>query len=219
MRGKELLTPDQRKDLLRLSFETEKELAFYYTFSDFDLEIINRHRRDYNRLGFAIQLCLLRHPGCSLANINMPDIPENLLKYVADQLKVRPSIFELYARRDTTRREHLEEIRQEYGYRTFTIRDYRKLSKALQSHAAKNGSTIYLVQTALQELRREKIILPAIPTVERAVWETRRRVEERIFNVLTSSLTPSQQEKLDKLLIPMEGTSKTYLAMVKRSTR
>ncbi|MGG2067481.1 Tn3 family transposase [Bacillus sp. S14(2024)] len=213
MRGKELLTSEQRKDLLRLSFETEHELAIYYTFSDFDLEIINRHRRDYNRLGFAIQLCLLRHPGCSF--IDMPDVPEELLQFVAGQLKVSPSAFELYANRDATRREHLEEIRQEYSYRAFTLRDYRSLSKALQPHAAKNGNAMYLIQMALQELRKERIIFPAVPTIERVVWETRKRAEEKIFKILTSSLTPSQQEKLDGLLLPMKDNPRTYLGWLK----
>lgn len=74
---------------------------------------------------------------------------------------------------------------------------------------------MYLIQTALQELRKEKIILPAIPTIERAVWEVRKRTEEKIFKVLTSSLTSAQQEKLDRLLHPMPNTSKTYLSWLR----
>lgn len=112
MRGKELLTSEQRKELLRLSFTTENELAMYYTLSESDIEIINRHRRSHNRLGFAVQLCVLRNPGCSL--VDLPEIPESLLQFVAKQIEVDPDIFSLYARRDPTRREHLEEIRQEY---------------------------------------------------------------------------------------------------------
>jgi TnpA family transposase len=69
MRGKELLTPEQRKELLWLSLETKYELATHYTLSDVDLEIIHRHRRDYNRLGFAIQLCVWRYPSCSLVDV------------------------------------------------------------------------------------------------------------------------------------------------------
>ncbi|MGY3187607.1 hypothetical protein ACVWXS_002312 [Lysinibacillus sp. TE18511] len=62
---------------------------------------------------------------------------------------------------------------------------------------------MYLIQTALQKLRKEKIILPAIPKIERAVWEVRKRTEEKISKVLTSSLTSSQQEKLDRILHPI----------------
>lgn len=56
VRGRELLTQEQRKLLMQMPCE-EWELATYYTFSNQDLIIINNHRRDDNRLGFAVQLC------------------------------------------------------------------------------------------------------------------------------------------------------------------
>ncbi|MGM0715029.1 Tn3 family transposase [Brevibacillus parabrevis] len=70
----------------------EWELATYYTFSQHDLEIINRHRRDYNRLGFAVQLALLRYPGWSITDIK--EIPDFLLHYLAKQLgRIEKTIF------------------------------------------------------------------------------------------------------------------------------
>ncbi|WP_192940595.1 DUF4158 domain-containing protein [Staphylococcus simulans] len=110
---KELLTPDQRKEILSLNNLSEFEFTSYYSLSDYDIEVVNRHRRDHNRLGFALQLCILRNPGCTLNS--MLDIPDNLIAYVAKQIDVNPDVFSSYAKRDTTRREHLEEIRQVYG--------------------------------------------------------------------------------------------------------
>ncbi|MCR6869412.1 DUF4158 domain-containing protein, partial [Bacillus thuringiensis] len=43
--------------------EDEWVLGTYYTFSKRDLEIINKRRREENRLGFAVQLAILRYPG------------------------------------------------------------------------------------------------------------------------------------------------------------
>ncbi|WML39627.1 DUF4158 domain-containing protein [Neobacillus sp. OS1-2] len=57
-RGRELLTPDQRLALMQIP-EDEWILGTYYTFSKRDLEIINKRRREENRLGFAIQLGVL----------------------------------------------------------------------------------------------------------------------------------------------------------------
>ena len=71
------------------------------------MEIINRHRRDYNRLGFAVQLCCLRNPGWTLGSIN--EIPSKVLQYIAEQLQVSPKEFEQYAQRENTRFEHLQE--------------------------------------------------------------------------------------------------------------
>ncbi|WP_147542753.1 DUF4158 domain-containing protein [Bacillus smithii] len=38
-------------------------LGTYHTFSKPDLEIINKQRREENRLGFAVQLAVLQYPG------------------------------------------------------------------------------------------------------------------------------------------------------------
>jgi TnpA family transposase len=69
MAKKELLTGEQRENILELNQLSEFEFASYYSLSDDDIDVINHHRRDSNRLGFAIQLCLVRYPGCTLSNI------------------------------------------------------------------------------------------------------------------------------------------------------
>lgn len=87
MRGKELLTIDQRLEWMPPP-NGEWELATYYTFLQHDLEIILRHRRDYNRLGFAVQLALLRYPGWSLTD--MKEIPDFLASIVLTQKELLP---------------------------------------------------------------------------------------------------------------------------------
>jgi len=80
-----LLTEEQRLEFTHMPQNiSEWKIAKYYTFTDNDMEIINRHRRDYNRHGFAVQLCCLRNPGWSLGNIN--DISDKALTYIAEQL-------------------------------------------------------------------------------------------------------------------------------------
>lgn len=67
-RGRELLTPEQRQALMQIP-EDEWVLGTYYTFAKRDLEIINKRRREENRLGFAIQLAVLRYPGWPYTHI------------------------------------------------------------------------------------------------------------------------------------------------------
>ncbi|MGR9727026.1 DUF4158 domain-containing protein, partial [Escherichia coli] len=45
---------------------TLQQCLRYYTFNDSDLSLIRQRRGDANRLGFAVQLCLLRYPGYAL---------------------------------------------------------------------------------------------------------------------------------------------------------
>lgn len=102
-----LLTEDQRLEFTQIPQNiSEYEIVKYYTFSTYDINIINKHRRDYNRLGFAVQLALLRNPGWSLISIN--SIPESVLNYIAKQIEVSPKELELYTQRENTRLEHLQ---------------------------------------------------------------------------------------------------------------
>lgn len=81
MRGKELLTAEQRVEFMQIPSDNDWDLGTYYTFSQHDLDIINNHRRDHNRLGFAVQLAVLRFPGWSLSDLKM--IPDSALSYIA----------------------------------------------------------------------------------------------------------------------------------------
>src|SRR5690625_1238709 len=145
-RGKELLTADQRTEFVRIPLDmTERELEIYYTFSQYDLEIINRHRRDHNRLGFAVQLCVLRYPGWSLSYVE--PIPDLVIQYIAKHINADPDSFSLYAKRDPTKHENLEEIRQVFGYQNFSPSKYRKTAQFLMQHALQNGNSMYLLHT------------------------------------------------------------------------
>ncbi|MEX1028913.1 MAG: DUF4158 domain-containing protein [Paenibacillaceae bacterium] len=213
MRGKELLTAEQREEFMQVPSSSNWDLGTYYTFSQDDLDIINNHRRDHNRLGFAIQLAVLRFPGWTLSDLKI--IPQTVLRYIAKQIGVEADVFSLYAQREPTRREHLEEIRQAYGYRNFTLREYRTISQTIFKYALENGNSVYLLRTTIDELRKQKIILPALTTLERMVWETRLRAEDKISRILISSLTPDQIAKLEIMLSHMPESSKTYLSWLR----
>ena len=213
MRGKELLTEEQRSECMRIPSDNDWDLGAYYTFSQYDLDIINKHRRDYNRLGFAVQLAVLRFPGWALSDYKM--IPDSVIDYIAKQAGVPPDVFSMYAQREQTRREHIDEIRQTYGYRNFTQQDYQSVSQAVLKYALDNGNAEYLLRAAIEDLRKAKIILPAITTIERAVWEARQSAEEEISKLLTASLSPKQIENLNQLLSPMPESSRTRLAWLR----
>ncbi|CZT26456.1 hypothetical protein PCPL58_p6020 (plasmid) [Pseudomonas cerasi] len=57
-----ILSASERDTLLALP-DSQDDLIRYYTFNESDLSLIRQRRGDANRLGFAIQLCLLRYPG------------------------------------------------------------------------------------------------------------------------------------------------------------
>ena len=77
-RGRELLTSEQRQVLMQIP-EDEWVLGTYYTFSKRDLEIINKRRREENRLGFAVQLAVLRYPGWPYTHIKTSRIQSYII--------------------------------------------------------------------------------------------------------------------------------------------
>ncbi len=83
-----ILSAADRIGLLALP-DTEDELIRHYTFSEADLSLIRQHRGDANRLGVAVQLCLLRFPGQGL----LPDVavPLPLLRWIGRQLRTDPT--------------------------------------------------------------------------------------------------------------------------------
>ncbi|OIJ09409.1 DDE transposase [Anaerobacillus arseniciselenatis] len=214
MRGKELLTLDQRNMFMSFPDDmTEHDMEMYYTFTSEDLAFINKHRRDHNRLGIALQLAVLRYPGWNLFQIK--DIPSQILDYIAKQIDVSPQEYTQYAKRVATRNEHLEELRQHYGYQNLSFGTYRIIAQYTLQRALENGNTDYLIRLTIEELRRQKVILPAMTTIERIVWEARQRAEERIFKSISSTLNETQKPKLDHLLDVSSTYSKTPLAWLR----
>jgi TnpA family transposase len=67
-----------------------------YALSSEDIAFAKEHRRSHNRLGFAIQLALVRDLGRLLRTGEVP--PQAVVSVVADQLGVDPAVFGLYRR-------------------------------------------------------------------------------------------------------------------------
>ncbi len=87
----------------------------HWFLSEEDRARIEERRRDHNRLGFAVQLCLLRYPGWPLGPTEDP--PQNLLKFVAEQLGTDTAELAEYSRRSQTRTDHAQELARLYRFR------------------------------------------------------------------------------------------------------
>lgn len=217
MEKRELLTPSQRKQFYEVPENmSQRELARYYTITPEEKSVINQQRGAPNRLGFAVQICYLRFPGRPLA-ADEP-VPNSNLSYIAKQMGISPSALEHYAsaRGGETRQEHLRKIRNQFGYRTFTTKEYRELAQWLLPTAMSTDKEIVLVESLITEMRNRKIILPAIYAIEHLGWSVRERAKNLTYKQLTKGLTAEQCESLDRLLNLREGTKLSYLAWLRK---
>src|SRR5438876_4061974 len=76
-----------------------------------------------------------------------------------------------------------------------------------------------LVGALVDEMRERKVLAPALSTIERLAWETRRRAERLVFVRLTAALTDVQRAQLDGLLVMKPGARMTALAMLRQPPR
>lgn len=89
--------------------------------------------------------------------------------------------------------------------------------KHLHQLALENGDAIHLLHECIDFLRKNKIILPAITTLERIVWEARAMAEKKLFNTVSQSLTNEQKEKLEDIITLQHSSesNKTILGWLK----
>jgi TnpA family transposase len=67
MSKKSVLSALEKISLMKLNDELREE---NHKLSESDMNVIQQHRGEENRLGFAVQLCYMRYPGTA-----MPDEP------------------------------------------------------------------------------------------------------------------------------------------------
>ena len=91
-------------------------------------------------------------------------------------------------------------MKKEYGYSSFSTNDSKFLLKYLVNLVFENNDSLFLMNQSLEYLRKNKIILPAITTLENLVWEAKNKSEKFIINTIVSSLNPTQRNKLNDIV-------------------
>jgi TnpA family transposase len=214
MPRRSVLSVIERDSLLALP-ENQDDLIRYYTFSEADLSIIRQHRGAANRLGFAIQLCTMRYPGILLTTRHIAITP--LLNWVCKQLNIEPSVWQRYAQRAETRREHRLELQAVFGFKPFTMKYYQPAVHSLQALSWQTDKGIVLATALIQNMRQQSILLPSINVIERICAEAITRGNRHIYKTLTVSLSDVQRKKIDALLTLHEDKKITTMAWLRQS--
>jgi TnpA family transposase len=209
MPRRSVLSSAERENLFKFP-ETEEELIRYYTLNDADLALIKQRRGDENKLGIAVQLCLLRFPGQGL----LPGLgaPDTLVSSLSQQLQIDPLSWSKYAERDATRREHLLELRNYLGLEVFKVGHHRQCIKASTELAMQTDKGVVLAEYIIDYLRKGSVIVPAVDVIERVCAEAITRADRRIHGLLSDSLDKRHQDHLDELLLRKPESKITWLA-------
>lgn len=197
MPRRSILSITEKQSLIALP-DNQAEFIRHYSFSESDLSIIRQRRGDANRLGFAIQLCYMRYPGIILGVNETPDT--YLLDFVSKQLGLPTNAWDSYSLREQTRREHLVELQQSFGFKVFSHFNYPQYVTYLTVLAIDTDKGIVLAEHLINHLRTQNVLLPAISTLEQICAEASIQANKIIYDRLTTGLTDIHLDKLDKLL-------------------
>jgi hypothetical protein len=214
MPRRSILSASERDNLIALP-EGEDDLIRHYSFTESDLSLIRQRRGDANRLGFAVQLCLLRYPGYALASDML--VPDPVIDWIARQIRSDAAAWPQYGARDETRREHFQELRAYLSLSAFGLPDFRTLVHSLADLAMQTDKGLVLTAQALDTLRQRRIILPALSVIERACAEAVTRANRRIYRILLEPLRPHHLRGLDNLLNIAPDINLTWLVWLRQS--
>ena len=199
-------------------FEIPDDRAFmlqHYTLSDSDKSIVHQHRGASNKLGFAIQLCYMRYPGVILGINDEPFKP--LLFMMAAQLSISVDCWNDYGQREQTRREHIAELKKVFGFKLFTLSDYRQSVNMMVDLSLQTDKGLILATTLVENLRQKSVILPAINAIDSICAEAITSANRIIYTALTSSLSETHRQNIDALLNRKEGSKLTILGWLRQS--
>jgi hypothetical protein len=211
-----LLSSEQRARLFSIPIDAA-EMARHFVLSVEDLALIRSKRRAANRLGFAVQLCALRHPGRVLDPTELP--PEPMLAFVGKQVGIDPTLFSEYARRAETRREHITELQKLLRLRSFGFADWRSCLKAGADAAWATDRGEPIVQTMIAHLQANNVLLPTVNMLERIGLAARARARKKVFEVLADGLTAAERAALEKLLVIDPELRRSRFAWLRRGSR
>ena len=214
MGRRSLLTAEERRRLFGLPTD-EQEIIRHYTLTPTDLEWLFRRHGPANKLGAALQLCLLRYPGFGLRLDE--EVPEPVMRYLAAQLHVSETAYQDYGRRVQTRLDQASNLQRLLELRAFTRSD---LGLALEFATAAAWATDQgrpITEAVIDGLRSNHLILPSADTIERVGLAGRARARKQAAEAILASLTADQIELIDRLVINDATLQKTPLAWLRDS--
>ncbi len=209
----EFLTDEQARRYGRYNGDpTSAQLSRYFYLDDRDRSEIAVRRGNYNRLGYALQLCTVRFLGTFLADPTA--VPRVVIAHLAKQLDIaEPSCLLHYRERPVTRHEHATEIQRRHAYRNFHEQpQHFRLVRWLYTRAWVSAERpMVLFDLATARLVKEKILLPGVTTLTRLVASVRDRAAARLWRILAELPSPEQRGRLLSLLRPPPRAGTAFL--------
>ena len=212
MAKRSLLTAKTRHQLFGIP-EDPEQLTRFYMLNREDHDLIRTRRRDENRLGLAVHIALLRHPGQGW--IDGTAIPEPFIMWLAEQLAVSTIDLTEYARRRKINSDH-----HLLAMRHLALQPFRAEHSALAARFASAAAfaTDYgqdIMVALCAELREQQLVLPSTNTLERLALKGRAAARRQAAASIFDALSNEHRMALQNLLINDPGIRQSRLTWLR----
>ncbi len=150
-----------------------EDLIGFFTLSPTDLRQIPANASAANRLGFALQLILLRFLGFHLPQLS--SVPSEVIDFAASQIDVESEQLGSYGEREQTRSDHQRQIEKYLAYRTATQDDLKHVTGWLTERSLEHDRPILLLQLLCEHLQNERLARPGLTILEKIVGAAREK--------------------------------------------
>ena len=180
----------------------EREVVRHCTLTPDDLALVAAKRSAHNRLGLrAAAAARSATPAARWRSARCR--PRPWWPTSPGQLGVDPATLAASPGRPQTRREQLGELMRRGGFRSFGRAEARALVAWLTSMAQTGRRPAELAGMLIEELRRQRILLPTPRVLELVVHHARARAERVMHRALLEGMAPEQAAELDRMLTPL----------------
>ena len=204
------LTESEKKRLTSFPENiSETDIVTFFTLTKNDWKLLTRLHNSPNRLGFALQLCMLGYLG--FVPEDLQQAPQPVVEFLAAQLSASPELLPEYGNRQQTRTDHLSEIQEYLGFRKMTSAEESEFDEWLTTRAVEHDRPLLLLQMLCERLQAQKIIRPGITVLERFVTKARNQARELTWETVAHLITDENRTVLDELLVVNEQLKRTPL--------
>ncbi|MEV0313661.1 DUF4158 domain-containing protein [Nonomuraea fuscirosea] len=163
---------------------SREELIRFFTLTAADVEFIDpgRGRGPADRLGLAVQLCVL--PWLGFVPADVPSAPSAAVARLSERLRISVGELARYGGREQTRSSHLQQVARYLGWRTAGELERKELDEFLLARAMEHDSPSLLFRLACEHLVSSRVIRPGVVTLLERVAAARGPLAGRLTSVI-----------------------------------
>lgn len=196
-----VLSKREREKLLTILYG-ERNIEKNFTLLPEELKRVKSFGKPHWKLGYAIQLLFLKNRGVSIIS-NKELLSPKIVEYVANQIGCIPDCLQRYWDVKNIRFNHFQEICNILEFKKFEVTS--KVETFIYNKVLSIGEPIEVMENLIEELRKIKVVIPALYKLEELIYKGINATDKFIFSKICEQI--DNKNKLENLFLVENGVS------------